>query len=129
MPLKKFIPRLVLTVLTGLGMKFYSGPGSSWAQNYGAGVMYVVFWILIFFFLFSGRQNLLRVPVMVFAATSALEFLQLWRASWLESLRGNFLGRTLIGSDFSWFDFPHYAIGSVIGYLLILDLWGNRGGA
>lgn len=126
MPLKKIIFQAALIALIGFGMKFYSGPGSSWTQNYGAGVMYVVFWILIFFALFPGPNSLLRVPLAVLAATCALEFLQLWRAPWLERIRANFFGRTFIGSDFSWLDFPHYALGGIIGYLLIADLWRNR---
>ncbi len=117
-----------MTVLAGFGMKFYSGPGSDWAQDYGAGAMYVIFWILIFFRIFPGRKNLRRVPLAVLAGTCALEFLQLWHPPVLEKIRGNFFGRTLLGSDFSWIDFPHYAAGALIGYGLIVIVWGNRGG-
>jgi hypothetical protein len=49
--------------------------------------------------------------------TCALEFLQLWHPPLLESLRSNFIGRTILGSYFDWSDFTYYFAGSALGYL------------
>jgi hypothetical protein len=53
--------------------------------------------------------------VAVFAVTCALEVLQLWHPAPLEAVRGTFLGRTLLGTTFVWWDFPHYALGCALG--------------
>ena len=39
---------LVVTPL-GFAFKFYSGPGNWWFNNYGAGVLYEIFWVLLAF--------------------------------------------------------------------------------
>ena len=56
-----------------------------------------------------------RTATAVFSMTSILEFLQLWHPAFLETIRESFIGRTLIGTTFSWPDFPHYAAGSALG--------------
>jgi Flp pilus assembly protein TadB len=51
-----------------------------------------------------------------------LEFLQLWHPSFLEFLRSNFIGRTILGTSFTWSDFPYYLVGGGIGWLLMKRL-------
>jgi len=110
-----------LLVVTPLGFlsKFYSGPGRWWFNDYGAGVLYEIFWILVVFFFFPTKKSANRIPFWVFTITSALEILQLYNPWLLEKIRSFFLGRALIGTTFTWWDFPHYAFGCVIGWLLI----------
>jgi hypothetical protein len=105
---------LLIVVPLGFAAKFYGGPGGWWVRDYGAGVLYEVFWILL---VSAARPSLnpAGVALGVFVVTCALEFLQLWHPAPLEAIRATFLGRTLIGSTFSWWDFPHYAIGSALG--------------
>lgn len=105
---------LLLVVPLGFAAKSYGGPGGWWVRDYGAGVLYVVFWILL---VLAARPSLApaHVAAGVFAATCALELLQLWHPAPLEAIRGTFLGRTLLGTTFSWWDFPHYAAGSALG--------------
>jgi len=50
-------------------------------------------------------------------STCLLEFLQLWRPPFLEMLRSYFIGATVLGSSFAWFDFAYYFFGSAIGWL------------
>jgi hypothetical protein len=52
----------------------------------------------------------------VFLVTSALEFLQLWHPPFLQLIRSTFLGQTLIGTSFTWWDFPYYFFGCVLGW-------------
>jgi hypothetical protein len=56
------------------------------------------------------------------ALTSAVEFLQLVQAPWLQNLRGTLLGRVVLGTTFSWGDFPGYAAGALIAWCLVASL-------
>jgi hypothetical protein len=47
---------------------------------------------------------------------------QLLDKPFLEIIRSNFIGQTIIGNSFSWSDFPYYIVGSVLGYLIIESL-------
>jgi hypothetical protein len=60
-----------------------------------------------------------KIPLWVFIGTSLLEIFQLWHPWILEKIRSYFLGRTLVGTSFAWWDFPHYAMGCVLGWVLI----------
>jgi hypothetical protein len=51
--------------------------------------------------------------------------MQLWHPPWLEWMRGYFLGRTILGSTFDWWDFPYYFAGSALGWLWLRIV--NRG--
>ncbi|MFH1993251.1 MAG: DUF2809 domain-containing protein [Pseudomonadota bacterium] len=109
---------LSLFVVTPLGFlfKFYSGPAHWWFNNYGAGLLYVVFWILVVSFFVPDRKWVNRIPILVLIVTCALEVLQLWHPWFLEKIRSYFLGKALIGTTFVWWDFPHYILGSLIGW-------------
>lgn len=111
---------LILGVITPLGFatKFYSGPGEIWINDYLGGVLYVVFFILIAQLVFTGAGKV-KIVIWVTAITFLLETLQLWHPPFLETVRSNFFGRSLIGNGFDWWDFPHYIIGGLAGYLLL----------
>ncbi len=69
----------------------------------------------------------MKIAVVVFAITCALEVLQLWDAVFLEKIRETFLGMALIGTCFVWWQFPHYALGSLVGLLWMRMLGGRPG--
>ena len=102
----------------GVATKFYQGPGASWVNSYLGGVLYVVFFVLLTLLVNPTWQKP-KVALTVFLVTSALETLQLWHPAWLETTRKSFLGHALLGNFFSWWDFPHYAAGALIGYLIV----------
>jgi hypothetical protein len=83
-------------------------------RGYLGGVFYVVFWILL---VLLARPQLRpgSVAVAAFLATCALEAAQLWHPRWLEEVRATFLGHALLGSTFSWWDLPCYALGAALG--------------
>jgi hypothetical protein len=110
---------LLIVVPLGFGLKYYSGPGFSWCNLHGAGVLYEVFWCLVAFFFFPGRKSIPYIAAVVFVGTCVLEFLQLWHPPLLELVRSFHVGAWLIGNGFDWFDFPHYAIGCGLGYLIM----------
>ena len=112
--------RIILSLLiitpAGFLFKFYSGIFAHWINNYLAGVLYEIFWCLVLFFFYSDKKHIIRIAIGVFSVTSFLEILQLWHPYILEQIRSTFMGRTLIGTTFSWWDFPHYVVGCVIGW-------------
>jgi hypothetical protein len=107
---------LMLAIVTpaGFATKFYEGPLAMWVNQSLSGVLYVVFWILVVMFIAPDSKPL-KVALGVFLVTAALEVTQLWQPSWLEAIRGHFLGRTLLGTTFVPSDFVYYAIGAVMG--------------
>jgi hypothetical protein len=117
----RLIAALVVITPLGFAAKLYAGPGARWLGPYGAGALYVVFWTLL-----AGaarpQARPWRVAGIVVVLTSLLELLQLVSTPGLDAIRSTFLGRTLIGSTFSWWDFPHYALGGVLGALLMSRL-------
>ncbi len=116
---KQIIISLLFVIPLGFLFKFYSGPVHWWFNNYGAGLLYEVFWILFVFFFFPNKKTVNTIPVLVLVATCVLEVLQLWHPWFLEKIRSYFLGKALIGTTFVWWDFPHYVIGCLIGWVLI----------
>ena len=79
------------------------------------GVFYVIFWCLVVAILLP-RAKAARIAATVLVATCILEFLQAWHPPLLEAARGNFIGRTILGSYFDWGDFLYYFVGAAIGW-------------
>ncbi len=120
----RFLIALVFVTPLGFATKLYEGPGADWVRYSASGVLYVVFWVLAVL-VARPRGSPVRVAAGVFAATSLLEVLQLWQPAFLQSVRATFLGATLLGTTFSWWDFPHYALGCAAGALLARRLGAN----
>jgi hypothetical protein len=108
---------LVAVALMGVGTKFYRGRFETWFHNYAGGILYEVFWIVLFGALFPGSK-LWLIAGSVFVVTCGLEVLQLWRPPFLQAIRSNFLGKALLGNGFDPSDFAYYVIGSVIGWVV-----------
>ncbi|MCF7805505.1 MAG: DUF2809 domain-containing protein [Candidatus Marinimicrobia bacterium] len=108
---------LVITPL-GFATKFYYGPGEVWIQIYAGGVLYEIFWMLGLALVFPRLNDFANAGV-VFGVTGLLEFAQLWHPPFLEALRSNFIGATIIGVGFDPWDFLYYAIGCLLGFLIL----------
>jgi len=121
---------IFLLVVTAMGFlfKFYTGFAQEWFNNYVAAVFYEIFWCLLAFLFWRTRQAIAQIPLWASIVTCGLEFLQLWHPPLLEQIRSTFLGRTLLGSTFSWWDFPHYVLGCFLGWLWLrqLEMRGGR---
>ncbi len=107
---------MLIIVPLGLYSNFYNGQAARWVNDSLGGVLYVVFWCL-FVFLFLGNTKPWKIAAGVFAITCFLEFLQLWHPPFLQFLRSHFIGRILLGTTFTWSDFPYYLVGGGIGWL------------
>jgi hypothetical protein len=111
---RALVIRLALLIPAGLLTKAYHGPFQNWVRNSLGDVLSEIFWIWLFSLLFPRRRTWIIV-VSVLAASSLLEVSQLWHPAFLETVRRTFIGRTLIGTSFSWLDFPHYVLGCAVG--------------
>ncbi len=113
-----------LLIVTGMGFffKFYNGLGQEWFNNSGAAIFYEVFWCLFAYLLIKGLTVIIKISLGVFVITCVLEVLQLWHPPLLEQIRSTLVGRLLLGTTFSWWDFPHYAIGCILGWLWLKKL-------
>lgn len=117
-----------LAVVTPLGFatKVFAGPGAHWVNSHAGGVLYVLFWVLVVVFIRPQTSPWAAGPL-VFIATCLLEALQLLYTPTLAAIRSTFLGHALIGSTFSWWDFPHYLLGAAIGVAVALHArWPPR---
>lgn len=112
---------LALFTPLGFATKLYAGPGATFFRFYAGGILYEIFWILV---VMGIRPTLSawRVAAGVLAVTCALEVLQLWHPVPLEWVRSTFLGRALIGSTFSAWDFPCYVTGCAAGVWIVRRL-------
>lgn len=112
---------LVLAVLVPVGVALkWCVPGAvgQWCSAYGAALAYEAFWMALVALVWPAVRPAACASA-VFSVTCGLECLQLWRPPWLESIRRTFPGAVLLGNTFDPWDFPCYAAGCAIGFLLL----------
>ena len=119
---------LALLLITPIGIfsKVYAGIGQEWVRNYSGDVLYEIFWCLVAFWFVRPAKNLSqlrqvtkRIAWIVLIVTSAIEVNQLWFHLVPTAIRSAFIWRMLLGAGFDWWDFPHYALGSLLGWWAI----------
>jgi hypothetical protein len=108
---------LFIVTPAGFLSKSYSGTGHKWFNEYAGGVLYEVFWCLVVFFFAPKKKYATTIALAVLLITCILETLQLWQPLFLQQVRSSFLGKALLGTTFVWWDFPHYVLGCLIGWL------------
>ncbi|AKG20398.1 ribosomal maturation YjgA family protein [Calothrix sp. 336/3] len=108
---------LLFVTILGFALKYYNGFAQEWFNNSGAAIFYEIFWCLFAFCFFRSQRAIITIPIWVFIATALIEFLQLWHLPLLQQFRATFIGKTLLGTTFTWWDFPHYLIGCILGWL------------
>jgi len=123
---KRILLSLLAVTPLGFWLKLYAGPGQNWLNNYAAGALYEVFWCLILLFFWPRRKCAANIAAGVLFVTSLLEGLQLWHPWALEQIRSTFMGRALIGTTFSWWDFPHYFLGCALGWFWMIKVLGTK---
>lgn len=109
---------IVIVAALGVLAKILPSDPESWVSNHLAGTFYVVELALILYLIFPDHLSGVLV-LAAFLLTSLVEFFQNWHPAFLESVRASFLGHTILGSTFSWLDFPWYVAGAFIGWLLL----------
>ncbi|WP_138498835.1 DUF2809 domain-containing protein [Nostoc sp. PA-18-2419] len=113
---------MLIVVPMGFLFKYYTGSGHKWFNDYGGDILYEIFWCLFAFWFFRSRAAVIQIPIWVFIITCIIEFLQLWHPPLLDEIRTRFIGKLLLGTTFVWWDFPHYLLGCVLGWLWLQQL-------
>ncbi|MBC1241838.1 hypothetical protein VF14_14755 [Nostoc linckia z18] len=113
---------MLIVVPMGFLFKYYTGPGYKWFNDYGGDILYEIFWCLFGFWFFRSRAAVIQIPIWVFVITCIIEFLQLWHLPLLDNIRATFIGKLLLGTTFVWWDFPHYLVGCILGWLWLQQL-------
>mgnify|MGYP001800731937 FL=1 len=109
---------MIIIVPFGYIVRFSQGLNPAWLHDVLGSIAYEIFWILLFAFMLP-KVSPLRIAIGVCIATCAIEFLQLWKAPFLEAARKSLPGRLVLGNTFIWADFPVYFIGSFFGWLKV----------
>jgi hypothetical protein len=71
------------------------------------------------------RASTTGLAVLALAISCAVEFLQLYQAPWLNTIRATTLGHLALGSAFSWGDIMAYGVGVLIAALVDALLVGS----
>jgi hypothetical protein len=110
---------LCVVVALGFALKYYSGPGRWWLNNWGASIAYEWFFMGVALLVVGSAKRIGTIAAAVCLGTCALEFLQLWQPGWLVAVRSTFVGRSVLGNSFSWSDLPAYPFGCLLGWLAL----------
>ena len=91
-------------------------PLSPFYFKYGGDALWAILVFLGFGLVFR-RTSSLRVALLAFGFSCAVEFGQLYHAPWIDSMRATRLGALVLGVAFNWPDLFAYAVGIVLGCL------------
>lgn len=118
---RHFIIFILLLIIVPLGLfsKAYTGIGQSWVHDYSGDILYEILWCLVFFWFFPTKKATITIPRWVFIVTSLIEVSQLFFDRVPVALRETIIWKLLLGSTFVWWDFFYYAIGCLLGWLLL----------
>ncbi|GAA5116021.1 DUF2809 domain-containing protein [Luteolibacter yonseiensis] len=116
---KRFAYVLLILLVMGTGLLWRSRflPLPPFLSKYGGDAL----WALLVFFGFGfllNRVTTARLALVSLAFAWTVEFLQLYHASWIDSIRAFRLGHLVLGSTFNWPDLAAYAVGIAIGVWL-----------
>lgn len=112
---------IVLIIPLGYFVRFSKALHAPLLQDIGGSLAYQILMMLGVAFLFP-RLSLVKCAVGVFAFSCAVEFLQLWKAPFIREVRATWPGRVILGDTFVWADFPPYAAGCLLGWIVLRSL-------
>lgn len=108
---------IIVIVPLGYFARFTAAlPG--WITDIAGSLAYQIFWMALVQFCFP-KLSIAKTAIAVFCFSCAIEFLQLWQPPFLQAIRATLPGRLVLGNTFVWSDFPPYAIGCFLGWLLL----------
>ncbi|MFP4220509.1 MAG: DUF2809 domain-containing protein [Phormidium sp.] len=112
---------MVVSIALGIGSRVYTVPFAAWLQNPAGAIFYELFWMVLVAYIIP-ELAAGAIAIIIFVLTSLLELLQLYQHPILEAIRQTVVGRLLIGSSFDPWDFLHYCIGCMIGWVILRQL-------
>ena len=114
----KVILLIIVVAALGIAAKLLPFAEGTWISHGVSGLFYVTELCLILYLIFPDHSSVV-LALAAFLITSLLEILQLWNPDFLEWVRSSFVGRSILGSTFSWLDYPYYLGGAVLGVILL----------
>ncbi|MCW1913174.1 DUF2809 domain-containing protein [Luteolibacter sp. GHJ8] len=108
---------ILLTIASGLLLRSHPVSLPPPIEKYGGDLL----WALMAFFGFAWlfrRSSTLRIGAAALAFAWTIEFLQLYRAAWLDAIRQTRPGHLVLGSTFNPPDLLAYAAGVALGIAL-----------
>lgn len=127
-PHRRPIPYLLaVLIVVAVGLLLRSGlvPLPSGLVKYGG----VALWASMIFLglaLILRRTSTTRLTIFALVISWAVEFLQLYRAPWIDAIRATRPGHLILGSTFNPPDLPAYLVGVLIGAILDRLLLNRR---
>lgn len=109
---------IIVVAALGIAAKLLPFAEGTWISYGVSGLFYVTELCLILYLIFPDHSSVV-LALAAFLITSLLEILQLWNPDFLEWVRSSFVGRSILGSTFSWLDYPYYLGGAVLGIILL----------
>jgi hypothetical protein len=112
-----YLTWLFLAMVAGLLWRSRLVPLTPFLSKYGGDAIWAAMVFFGFGFLFP-RGTTFRLAMISLGFAWGIEFLQLYQAPWIESIRSYRLGHLVLGSTFNWPDLPSYAVGVALGVIL-----------
>ncbi len=117
---------LILLIPLGLFSKKYIGIGQELVHNYAGDILIEIFLCVLLFIILPKRlRQISRIILSVFIISIIIEFSQLLQTDFLNYLRQSFFGNLILGTTFSWLDFPCYLLGCFLGGIWLKVLEDN----
>jgi hypothetical protein len=123
-----YITIAAITIGTGLFIRIKKHLFPGVFNLYAGDALYAV----MMYFLVSAitKKHLLLKAIIILAVCYAIEFSQLYKVAWIETIRQTLPGKLVLGSGFLYTDLVSYAIGTAfaffVDYLLIDKGQGAR---
>ncbi|SDT69584.1 Protein of unknown function [Mucilaginibacter mallensis] len=105
---------IIVTIIIGLLSRHYTA-----IPLFIGDVLWALMVYFIMRFLFI-KADITRIVIYSISFCYAIEFSQLYKAPWIDSLRHTLFGRLVLGDTFLWGDLLSYTGGIAIGILINL---------
>ncbi|WP_394759423.1 DUF2809 domain-containing protein [Flavobacterium sp.] len=107
-----YLTLIIFTVILGIVSRKIDG-----IPTYFGDILYAIMVYFGMCFLFV-NYNQKRVIILALLFCYCIEFLQIYRAEWIVSIRKTSLGHYILGQDFIWSDLVYYTLGIVFSSFL-----------
>lgn len=105
---------LAIVVAAGVGSRTITG-GVPWVGKEFGGVLWAMMFYLGLLLMFP-RLRPAATAAAALLLSAGTEFLQLYRAPWIDALRATRVGGFVLGSVFGWHDVACYVVGSILAF-------------
>ncbi len=120
---RRAISALAAAAVVALGLVWRSDwlPLSPFVRKYGGDALWasLVFCLVCFC---RPRMKIVTAAVLALVVAVAVECSQLYHAPWIDAIRATRPGRLILGSTFNAPDIPAYALGILVGALVVRRL-------